>query len=141
MSQNHARDGTGSGLVRASIRKSAAAFATDGWRVTQSGLVYHAADGHWGRIHFVIGPANGEADAPQTPIELTAGAASPYLLRVVNRLDPARQPSVHYLHASLLWQVEIEYQSRATREAPPIALKSHHSAGDTPRVHRSIPNA
>lgn len=122
MSRRPATDGTGSGLVRASIRKSADAFATEGWRVTQNGLVYHADDGHWGRINFDVGPANGEDDKTQTPIELTAGAASPYLLRVVNRLDPARQPSVHYLHASLLWQVEIEYQSQATVEAPPMTL-------------------
>lgn len=135
MSPSQSDDGTAAGRVRALIRKAAGAYATGGWRASPGGLIYQAADGPWGRVHIDVeqgdssdwlraGKAKllGSVREARTPIRLTAGASSPYLLRIVNRLDPAKPPPVGYLHTWLLWQVRIEYGSRAHSETPPLAV-------------------
>ena len=69
------------------IRRAARDVATDGWRVSGTGLAHQGADGTTGRIAFVFGLVDDTVGDTRVGIDMYAGAISPYLARIVNRLD------------------------------------------------------
>ena len=100
------------------VRAAGQPYRAAGWDVRTNSLVYHGAEGHWGHIVF-------RADGWQSPLPIliSAGNLSPYLLRVFNRVDPAKPPPRFIAsHISILWQMEIEYLEGATENPPPLDL-------------------
>lgn len=59
------------------------------------------------------------------PIEIDAGAASPYLMRVVNRVDPTKPPPARLGpgHAVALLQVQIAYDPDSVVAPRPLRLE------------------
>jgi hypothetical protein len=81
-----------------------------------AGLVFHSAGGCWGQIVF----ARASRDGPFLRMELTAGTCSPYLLRVYNKLDPAKPPSSNFVaaHTRVVWAVPVVF----SRSGPPVPI-------------------
>jgi hypothetical protein len=88
-------------------RASKRAVAGTGWRAGTSGAFIHTDDHHWGQVAFRFEPAKNQTFA------LTAGALSPYLMRLINRLDPARNPPPDFIAASgqTEWFQPINYRA------------------------------
>jgi len=115
------------------LKEAASAHLEQGWTLRGAGLVLHAPDGCWGQIVF-SGASREHARRPWTtpyytdlgaewPIlamGLTAGACAPYLMRVVNKLDPSKPPPHHFVaaHTQVCWHAPVWF-ARAARVAPP----------------------
>jgi hypothetical protein len=122
-------------LIGSAFRKACRAEAPDDWKKTESGIYHHGSAGHWSRFdiriesHDTVAPflkaltnrmgpmeqfaADSIANAPAL-VRLHAGVASPYLLKVVNRLEPDRLPRPGYDHAIVLNQVEVRFDLGST---------------------------
>jgi hypothetical protein len=62
-------------------------------------------------------------------VQIFAGNLSPYLLRVFNRVNPAKPPpSMIAAHIAVLWQMEFDYLEAATVSPPPIDLSQRRYA-------------
>jgi hypothetical protein len=102
------------------VRESARPFATGGWKVgSAASLSLHGPEGHWGMVTFRTYLA---AEPEALPVELLAGSLSPYLMVVVNQLDPARYPPPDFIanHTQTAWQVPILFTPNATEQPPPF---------------------
>jgi hypothetical protein len=75
------------------------------WKVGSSGLFAHTESGHWGQVSFRV------AWGRDQNLSLTSGALSPYLMRVLNELDPQRNPPPDFIaaHAQTEWFQRLNY--------------------------------
>ena len=60
------------------------------------------------------------AEWPILEMGLTAGTCAPYLMRVVNKLDPSKPPTPNFVaaHTQVCWHAPVWF-ARAARAAPP----------------------
>jgi len=130
-------------LIGSAFRKAARPREQEGWTRTGAGIYHHGSQGHWSRFDIRIESsdsvspylktlasrmgrleqlaAESIARAP-TSVRLHAGVASPYLLRVVNRLDADRLPRSGYEHAILLNQVGLRFAQRASSRPRSLSI-------------------
>ena len=111
-----------------------------------AGLVLHASDGCWGQIVFsgasrersepLFENANGYDDSaveyPILEMSLTAGTCAPYLMQVVNKLDPAKPPPPNFVaaHTSVCWYAPLRF-ARAVQVPPsPFEIPTGHWTDD-----------
>ena len=88
--------------VRRAARR---AVSGTGWKAGASGALTHPTSGHWGQVAFRIEVAR------DGNVSLIAGALSPYLMRLINKLDPARNPPPDFVaaHAQTEWFQRLKY--------------------------------
>jgi hypothetical protein len=120
-------------VFRHLLKEAAAAHLTEGWALRGAGLVLHAPDGCWGQIVFsgasrersepLLENYNGYDDSavafPILEMSLTAGTCAPYLMRVVNRLDPSKPPPPNFVaaHTRVCWYAPLRF-ARSVRVTP-----------------------
>ena len=96
------------------------------WRVQRHGVSYHGPNGHWAQVNFKPGSYfDGRLGTYRSVIWIFAGTLSPFLMRVVNKLDPEKPPPPQYLaaHTQVAWQVEFEYLTDGESDSPrPLTL-------------------
>lgn len=87
------------------VRRAAKSAVMNEWRAGSSGAFAHTSTGHWGQIAFRVQVAR------DSDLTVTAGALSPYLMRVINRLDPTRYPPPDFIaaHAQTEWFQRVVY--------------------------------
>ena len=93
-------------VFRRLLKEAASAHLEQGWTLRGASLVLHAPDGCWGQIVFSGASREQTEPRPWTVPEhkdvvaewpilemgLTAGTCAPYLMRIVNKLDPSKPP-------------------------------------------------
>jgi hypothetical protein len=100
------------------MRLAAKPYAHGGWHLASSGLIYRGQQGHWSHVVFRQPYMTGGT----LEVSLWAGTLSPYLMRVVNRIDPNRPPSTHYLgaQAPLAYDYRIGFSAEDLPAPPPF---------------------
>ncbi len=121
-------------VFRRLLREAASAHLKQSWTLRGTGLVLHAPDGCWGQIVF-SGSSREQAEPrpwtipehkdvvaewPILEMGLTAGTCAPYLMRVVNKLDPSKLPPPNFVaaHTQVCWHAPVWF-AQAARVAPP----------------------
>ena len=121
-------------VFRRLLKEAASAHLDQGWTLRGAGLVLHAPDGCWGQIVF-SGASREQAEPrpwtvpehkdvvaewPILEMGLTAGTCAPYLMRVVNKLDPSKPPPRNFVaaHTQVCWHAPVWF-AQAARVAPP----------------------
>jgi len=98
-----------------------------------AGLVLHTPDGCWGQIAFSGASRertepyydhsaaydDSAMEFPMLELRLTAGTCEPYLMRVVNELDPSKPPPAGFVaaHAWVCWYAPVRF-ARAVQVTP-----------------------
>ena len=109
------------------IRAASKPIVLRGWHLSGSRLIHHAESGHWADITIDVRPG-----PPPVLLFLFAVVSSPYLLRVFEQRDPEQRPEKFSGgHATLLWQVSVEYDPEATKRPRPLRIPQppHHETG------------
>jgi hypothetical protein len=120
-------------VFRRFLKEAASTHLEQGWTLRGAGLVLNEPDGCWGQIVF-SGASREHAGRPWTTPDytdlvaewpilamgLTAGTCAPYLMRVVNQLDPSKPPRPNFVaaHTRVCWHAPV-WLARAARVAPP----------------------
>ena len=121
-------------VFRRLLKEAASAHLEEGWTLRGASLVLHAPDGCWGQIVF-SGASREQAEPrpwtasqhtdfvaewPILEMGLTAGTCAPYLMRIVNKLDPSKPPTRNFVaaHTRVCWHVPVWF-AQAARVAPP----------------------
>ena len=121
-------------VFRRLLKEAASTQLEQGWTLRGAGLVLHAPDGCWGQIVFsgasreqaeprpwtAPGHKDLVAEWPILEMGLTAGTCAPYLMRIVNRVDPSKPPPPNFVaaHTRVCWHAPVWF-ARAARVAPP----------------------
>ena len=121
-------------VFRRLLKEAASAHLEQGWTLRGAGLVLHAPDGCWGQIVFSgasrerAGPRawtvpehkDVVAEWPILEMGLTAGTCAPYLMRIVNKLDPSKPPPPNFVaaHTQVCWHAPV-WLAQAARVSPP----------------------
>jgi len=130
-------------VFRRLLKEASAAHLKDGWALRGSGLVLHSGDGCWGQI--VFSGASRERSVPfrwrsadveagvEFPIlemGLTAGTCAPYLMKVVNKLDPAKPPTPNFVaaHTRVCWYVPVWFAQGTQAPPQPFEADTHPTA-------------
>jgi hypothetical protein len=117
------------------VRRAAKRAVGGEWRAGSSGAFVHTSSGHWGQVAFRVEP-----DFRPLYVTCTAGVLSPYLMRVINRLNPERYPPPDFIaaHAQTEWFQGVRFdeahsgdpESADPRVADPCADDVGQSASD-----------
>ena len=121
-------------VFRRLLKEAASAHLEQGWTLRGASLVLHAPDGCWGQIVFSGASREQAEPRPWTAPEhkdlvaewpilemgLTAGTCAPYLMRIVNKLDPSKPPTRNFVaaHTQVCWHAPVWF-AQAARVAPP----------------------
>lgn len=133
-------------VFRRLLKEAASEHLGDDWTLRGAGLVLHAPDGCWGQIVF-SGASREEVeprpwDAPRDEefvaarpllrMSLTAGACAPYLMRIVNELDPSKPPTPNFVaaHTRVCWYVPVVLARAARRIPQPFEVHTTALAAD-----------
>ena len=124
-------------VFRRLLKEAASAHLEQGWTLRGAGLVLHAPDGCWGQIVF-SGASREHARRPWTTPDytdlvaewqilamgLTAGTCSPYLMRVLNKLDPSKPPTPNFVaaHTRVCWHAPAWFAQAALVVPPPFEM-------------------
>lgn len=133
-------------VFRRLLQEAASKHAAQGWTLRGAGLVLHAPDGCWGQIVFsgasreqveprpwlAAGYEDVVAEWPILEMGLTAGTCAPYLLRIVNKLDPSKPPTPNFVaaHARVCWHVPVWFARTARVAPPPFETPEAQSRGN-----------
>jgi hypothetical protein len=102
------------------VRRESRDLRARGWKLGSSSLVRRGAQGEWGHIRFHAPRWEG----PPMRVDTYAGVTSPYLMRVLDRLDPTKPPPPDFVasHAFVLWQYALTFEPEASQEPAPLKL-------------------